>query len=164
MCIRDRVSPDPILRDTIKSAKMLEGNFRNTGVHACGTIICRDDIPDWVPVSTADDKDTGEKMLVTQYEGSVIEDTGLILSLIHIYSNQPLGYYYARILYVLPNSPASSAGLERGDWICLLYTSGVEPAHWLASRYWLNTTRRSNSLARTSVHCEKSATAPCVHS
>jgi ABC-type transport system involved in multi-copper enzyme maturation permease subunit len=32
-------------------------------------------------------------------------------------SNQPLGYYYARILYVLPNSPASSAGLERGDWI-----------------------------------------------
>ena len=49
-----------------------------TGVHACGTIICRDDITDWVPVSTADDKETGEKMLVTQYEGSVIEDTGLI--------------------------------------------------------------------------------------
>ena len=47
-------------------------------MHACGTIICRDDITDWVPVSTADDKETGEKMLVTQYEGSVIEDTGLI--------------------------------------------------------------------------------------
>ena len=72
------VSPDPVLRDTIKYAKMLEGNVRNTGVHACGTIICRDDITDWVPVSTADDKETGEKMLVTQYEGSVIEDTGLI--------------------------------------------------------------------------------------
>ena len=72
------VSSDPILRDTIKYAKMLEGNVRNTGVHACGTIICRDDITDWVPVSTADDKETGEKMLVTQYEGSVIEDTGLI--------------------------------------------------------------------------------------
>ena len=72
------VSPNPILRDTIKYAKMLEGNVRNTGVHACGTIICRDDITDWVPVSTADDKETGEKMLVTQYEGSVIEDTGLI--------------------------------------------------------------------------------------
>ena len=72
------VSPDPILRHTIKYAKMLEGNVRNTGVHACGTIICRDDITDWVPVSTADDKETGEKMLVTQYEGSVIEDTGLI--------------------------------------------------------------------------------------
>ncbi len=71
-------SENPILRDTIRYAKMLEGNVRNTGVHACGTIICRDDITDWVPVSTADDKETGEKMLVTQYEGAVIEDTGLI--------------------------------------------------------------------------------------
>ena len=71
-------SADPIMRDTIKYALQLEGNVRGTGVHACGTIICRDDITDWVPVSTADDKETGEKMLVTQYEGSVIEDTGLI--------------------------------------------------------------------------------------
>ena len=71
-------SDDPILRDTIKYARKLEGNVRGKGVHACGTIICRDDITDWVPVSTADDKETGEKMLVTQYEGSVIEDTGLI--------------------------------------------------------------------------------------
>ena len=71
-------SDDPIMRDTIKYARKLEGNVRGTGTHACGTIICRDDITDWVPVSTADDKETGEKMLVTQYEGSVIEDTGLI--------------------------------------------------------------------------------------
>ena len=71
-------SDDPIMRDTIKYARELEGNVRGTGVHACGTIICRDNITDWVPVSTADDKETGEKMLVTQYEGSVIEDTGLI--------------------------------------------------------------------------------------
>ena len=71
-------STDPIMHDTIKYAKMLEGNVRGTGVHACGTIICRDDITDWVPVSTAVDKETGENMLVTQYEGSVIEDTGLI--------------------------------------------------------------------------------------
>lgn len=57
---------------------MLEGNVRNTGVHACGVIIGRYDISDVVPVSTAKDKDTGEEMLVTQYEGSVIEETGLI--------------------------------------------------------------------------------------
>lgn len=62
-------SPDPLVRDTLKYALMLEGNVRGTGVHACGTIICRDDKQtDWVPVSTADDKETGEKMLVTQYE------------------------------------------------------------------------------------------------
>ena len=71
-------SPDVLIRDTMKYAQMLEGNVRGTGVHACGVIIGRDDITDWVPVSTADDKETGEKMLVTQYEGSVIEDTGLI--------------------------------------------------------------------------------------
>ena len=71
-------SNDPILRDTIRFAKKLEGNVRNTGVHACGVIICRDDVSDWVPISTAEDKETGEKLLCTQYEGSVIEDTGLI--------------------------------------------------------------------------------------
>ena len=72
------VSKDPKVRDTMKYARMLEGNVRGTGVHACGTIICRDDITDWVPVSTAEDKESGERLLVTQYEGSVIEETGLI--------------------------------------------------------------------------------------
>lgn len=69
---------DVLVRDTLKYAQMLEGNVRNTGVHACGVIIGKYDISDVVPVSTAKDKDTGEEMLVTQYEGSVIEDTGLI--------------------------------------------------------------------------------------
>jgi len=71
-------SPDTVMRDTLKYAQMLEGNVRNIGVHACGVIIGKDDISDIVPVSTAKDKETGEEMLVTQYEGSVIEDTGLI--------------------------------------------------------------------------------------
>ena len=71
-------SSNPLYRDTLKYARMLEGNVRNTGVHACGVIICRDDVSDWVPVSTAEDKETGEKLRCTQYEGSVIEDTGLI--------------------------------------------------------------------------------------
>ncbi len=71
-------SPDPLLRETMRFAQMLENNVRNTGVHACGTIICRDAIDDWVPVSTADDKETGEKLRCTQYDGHVIEETGLI--------------------------------------------------------------------------------------
>ncbi len=71
-------SPNRVLSDTIRYAKKLEGNVRNTGVHACGVIICRDDVSDWVPISTAEDKETGERLLCTQYEGSVIEDTGLI--------------------------------------------------------------------------------------
>ncbi len=71
-------SSDPLVRDTLKYAGMLEGNVRNTGVHACGVIIGQSDISDVVPVSTAEDKETREKLLVTQYEGSVIEETGLI--------------------------------------------------------------------------------------
>lgn len=70
-------NPNPIVREVMKYAEQLEGNVRNTGVHACGVIIGRDDITDWVPVSIATDTD-GSKILVTQYEGSVIEDTGLI--------------------------------------------------------------------------------------
>mgnify|MGYP004442817651 FL=1 len=70
-------NPNPLVVDTLKYAQALEGNVRNIGVHACGVIICRDDITDWVPVSTATDKEEG-KLLVTQYEGRVIEETGLI--------------------------------------------------------------------------------------
>ncbi|MDR0825499.1 MAG: DNA polymerase III subunit alpha [Prevotella sp.] len=71
-------SPDPVTRDTLKYAQMLEGNVRNTGVHACGIIIGQQAISDIVPVSIAEDKETGENILVTQYEGTVIEETGLI--------------------------------------------------------------------------------------
>ena len=42
------VSEDPRERNTIKYAKMLEGTVRGTGLHACGFIICRDRIDDWV--------------------------------------------------------------------------------------------------------------------
>ena len=71
-------SSDPLVRDTLRYAGMLEGNVRSTGVHACGVIIGQSDISDVVPISTAEDKETKEKLLVTQYEGSVIEETGLI--------------------------------------------------------------------------------------
>ena len=73
------VSEDARERNTIKYAKMLEGTVRTTGIHACGFIICRDPISDWVPVSTATDPDFPEKKVpVTQYDGHVIESTGLI--------------------------------------------------------------------------------------
>ena len=72
-------STDIHLANTIKYAKMLEGTVRGTGIHACGFIICRDPISDHVPVSTADDPDfKGVKTNCTQYDGHVIESTGLI--------------------------------------------------------------------------------------
>ena len=78
--LRDaEASADPQLANTIKYAKMLEGTVRGTGIHACGFIICRDPISDWVPVSTADDPDFKDtKTNCTQYDGHVIESTGLI--------------------------------------------------------------------------------------
>ena len=72
-------SSNPQMANTIKYAKMLEGTVRGTGIHACGFIICRDPISDHVPVSTADDPDfKGVKTNCTQYDGHVIESTGLI--------------------------------------------------------------------------------------
>ena len=72
-------SPDPKLHNTMEYAKMLEGTVRGTGIHACGFIICRDKISDWVPVSVAEDKsDPGHKLRCTQYDGHAIESTGLI--------------------------------------------------------------------------------------
>ena len=72
-------SSDPRESNTIKYARKLEGTVRGTGIHACGFIICRDPISDHVPISTADDPDfPGVKTTVTQYDGHVIESTGLI--------------------------------------------------------------------------------------
>lgn len=72
-------SPDPREANTIRYARKLEGTVRGTGIHACGFIICRDPIFEHVPLCTADDPDfPNTKTAVTQYDGHVIESTGLI--------------------------------------------------------------------------------------
>ena len=60
--------------ETIQQAQILEGNLRNTGIHACGVIITPDDITNFVPVSTAKDSD----LYVTQFDNSVVESAGLL--------------------------------------------------------------------------------------
>lgn len=60
--------------ETIQQAKVLEGNLRNTGIHACGVIITPDDITNFVPVATAKDSD----LYVTQFDNSVVESAGLL--------------------------------------------------------------------------------------
>ena len=59
---------------TIQQAQILEGNLRNTGIHACGVIITPDDITNFVPVATAKDSD----LYVTQFDNSVVESAGLL--------------------------------------------------------------------------------------
>ena len=65
---------DDLGGETIQQAKILEGNLRNTGIHACGVIITPSDITDFVPVATAKDSD----LYVTQFDNSVVESAGLL--------------------------------------------------------------------------------------
>lgn len=58
----------------LKEALILEGSVRNVGIHAAGIIIAPDDLTNIVPVSTS--KET--ELLITQYDGRVIEDAGVI--------------------------------------------------------------------------------------
>ena len=59
-------------------ASELEDTNRQIGIHACGVIIGADDLTKFAPVCTIKDKDTGEDVLVTQYDGHVVENVGLI--------------------------------------------------------------------------------------
>lgn len=73
-----RYSNNKKLSDTLKYAEMLEGTVRHTGVHACGIIIGAEDLTDFLPLATAKEKNMNEDVLITQYEGSIIESIGLI--------------------------------------------------------------------------------------
>ncbi|MCB8963750.1 MAG: DNA polymerase III subunit alpha [Bacteroidales bacterium] len=71
---KERKSDNELIRSTLEYAQVLEGTVRQTGVHACGIIIGRDDLEEYVPLST--NKETS--LYVTQYEGSHVEDIGLL--------------------------------------------------------------------------------------
>ncbi len=59
-------------------ASQLEGTNRQIGIHACGVIIGADDLTNFAPMCTVDDKKAGKRVVVTQYDGHVVENVGLI--------------------------------------------------------------------------------------
>lgn len=67
-----------LVKDVLKYAQKLEGSIRQVGVHACATIIGRGNLTDYIPISTAKDKDTGEEVWISQYDGHYIEDVGML--------------------------------------------------------------------------------------
>lgn len=65
---------NPLIRETLKYAQILEGSNRQTGVHACGVIIGPTDLIDCIPLSTQKDSD----LPVTQYDGKFVESVGML--------------------------------------------------------------------------------------
>ena len=62
----------------LRYASELEDTIRQIGIHACGVIIGADDLTNFAPISTVLDKDSNQDVMVTQYDGHVIESVGLI--------------------------------------------------------------------------------------
>ena len=69
---------DPNTRSMLEYAARLEGTIRQVGVHACGVIIGADDLTNFAPLSSVEDKATKKRVLVTEYDGHVVESVGLI--------------------------------------------------------------------------------------
>ena len=72
--LREIAAGKDLRAEVLKEAVILEGSVRNTGIHAAGIIIAPEDLTNIIPIATAKDSD----LYVTQFEGKVIEDAGVI--------------------------------------------------------------------------------------
>ncbi|MDQ6482260.1 DNA polymerase III subunit alpha [Dyadobacter sp. LHD-138] len=72
--MRAIISGNDLQASVLQEARRLEGTVRNTGIHAAGIIIAPSDLTEIIPVSTSKDSD----FLITQYQGKIIEDAGVI--------------------------------------------------------------------------------------
>ena len=68
----------PLVREVLNYALQLEGCIRQVGIHACAMIIGRGNLTDYIPITLGVDKATDQKVWVSQYEGSFIEDVGML--------------------------------------------------------------------------------------
>ena len=68
----------PLVKEVLTYAEKLEGCIRQTGVHACAMIIGRGNLTEFIPISIANDKLTGEEVWVSQYDGHYIEEVGML--------------------------------------------------------------------------------------
>ena len=69
---------EPLVREVLDYALRLEGCIRQTGIHACAMIIGRGNLTDYIPITMGTDKATGQEVWVSQYEGTKIEDVGML--------------------------------------------------------------------------------------
>ena len=71
---KEKQSSNKLIATTLKYAEVLEGSVRQTGVHACGIIIGKESLDNFIPLCTAKDTD----LYATQYDGSHVESVGLL--------------------------------------------------------------------------------------
>jgi DNA polymerase-3 subunit alpha len=71
---KERNSSNKLIAQTLKYAEVLEGSVRQTGIHACGIIIGKDSLDNYIPLCTAKDTD----LYATQYDGSQVGAVGLL--------------------------------------------------------------------------------------
>lgn len=72
--LKEKQNSNILISQTLKYAEVLEGSVRHTGVHACGIIIGRDDLENYIPISTNKDAE----LFVTQFDGHHIESVGML--------------------------------------------------------------------------------------
>ena len=71
---KERQQGEALVQKTLKFAEVVEGSLRQTGLHACGVIIGKDDLTEYIPVCTSKDTD----LRVTQYDGDHVESVGML--------------------------------------------------------------------------------------
>lgn len=67
-----------LVKEVINYALQLEGSIRQTGIHACAMIIGRGNLTEYIPITKGTDKASGQDVWVSQYEGSYIEEVGML--------------------------------------------------------------------------------------
>ncbi len=67
-----------LVKEVLTYALQLEGSIRQTGIHACAMIIGRGNLTDYIPITMGRDKATDQEVWVSQYEGSYIEEVGML--------------------------------------------------------------------------------------
>ncbi|MBS9768854.1 MAG: DNA polymerase III subunit alpha [Flavobacteriaceae bacterium] len=70
----EKDSPMPLIPETLELAETLEGSVRQSGIHACGVIIGKESLENYIPVMPTKDSD----LLATQYDGRFVEAVGML--------------------------------------------------------------------------------------
>jgi len=73
--VKDVYKKDPAARRILDFAQKLEGVSRHSSVHACGVLVTKDPLTDYVPLQYASSSD---KTIVSQYSLHPVEDLGLL--------------------------------------------------------------------------------------